>query len=169
MEGGKCLSSWCPALSSLQCLGKCYHFGATLFALEYFNNKNLKIFVDPLTCASHLSKWNVSRDSSTNFASIGETLAKIIKFVDNPFPELLRKNNYYDPCAPDDKHLDNDSLRTLKIDLQKCLLSSRFFLFDDFIHLFLNLFHSMVFKDTHREKAPWNKIPVLTKCRNMGI
>ena len=68
--------------------------------------------------------------------------------------ELLWKNNYYDPCAPDDKHLDNDSLRTLKINLQKCLLSSRFFLFDDFIHLFFNLFHSMVFKDTHREKAP---------------
>ena len=25
------------------------------------------------------------------------------------------------------------------------------------------------FKDTHREKAPSNKTPALTKCTNMGI
>ena len=27
----------------------------------------------------------------------------------------------------------------------------------------------MVIKDTHREKAPSNKTPALTKSRNMGI
>ena len=36
----------CPAGSSIKCLG-CYNIGAILFALEYFNRKNLKTFVEP--------------------------------------------------------------------------------------------------------------------------
>ena len=39
----------CPAGSSIKCLGKCNHVGAILFALEDFNRKNSKTFVEPLT------------------------------------------------------------------------------------------------------------------------
>ena len=66
------------------------------FPLEDFNGKNLKIFVKPLTCTSQLSKWNVSRDSSTNPVPIYKTLVKIIKFGDNPTTEVEPKNNCYD-------------------------------------------------------------------------
>ena len=64
----------CPAGSSINCLGKCNHVGATLFALEDFNRKDFKTFVEPLTCTSQLSKWNVPRDSSFNAAPIDKTL-----------------------------------------------------------------------------------------------
>ena len=67
-----------PAGSNIKCLGKCNHVGAILFTLEDFNRKNLKTFVEPLTCASQLSKWNVPRDSSTNPAPIGKILEKKI-------------------------------------------------------------------------------------------
>ena len=56
----------CPVGSSAMCLEKCNHVGAILFALEVFNRKNFKAFVEPLTCTSQLSKWNVPRDSLTN-------------------------------------------------------------------------------------------------------
>ena len=66
----------CPAGSSIKCLGKCKHVGAILFALEDFKRKHLKTFVEPLTCTSQLSKWNVPRDSSTNRAPFDKTLVK---------------------------------------------------------------------------------------------
>ena len=121
----------CPAGSSIKCLGKGNHVGAILFALEDFNRKNLKTFVEPLTCTSQLSKWNVPCDSSANPTPIDKTLVKEIKFGDNPSTEVEPKNSCYDPRAPNDKYLDDDSMNTLKRDLQKCLLSSGFFLFHD--------------------------------------
>ena len=56
---------------------------------------------------------------------------KKIKFGDNPSTGVEPKNNCCDPRAPNHKHLDNDSMNTLKRDLQKCLNSSGFFLFID--------------------------------------
>ena len=41
------------------------------------------------------------------------------------------KNNCYDPRAPNDKYRGNDSMNTLKGDLQKGLPSSGFFIFHD--------------------------------------
>ena len=117
-------ASTCPVGSSIKCLGKCNHVGAILFALEDFKRKKLKTFAEPLMCTSQLSKWNAPRNSSTNPAPIDKTL---VKFVDNPSTEVEPKNNYYDPRAPNDKYLDNDSMNTLKRDLQKCLPSSGFF------------------------------------------
>ena len=52
------------------------HVNAIPFALEDSNRKNLKTFVEPLTCTSQLSKWNVPRDSSTNPTPIDKTLVK---------------------------------------------------------------------------------------------
>ena len=121
----------CPAGSSIKCLGKCNHVGAILFALEDFNRKNLKTFAEPLTCTSQLSKWNVRRDSSTNPAPIDKTLVKKNKYGDNPSTEVEPKNNCYDTRSPNGKYLDNDSMNTLKRDLQKCLPSSAFSLFHD--------------------------------------
>ena len=42
----------------------------------------------------------------------------------------MPKNNCYDPRSPNDKYLDNDSMNTLKKDLQKCLNSCGLFLFN---------------------------------------
>ena len=53
------------------------------------------------------------------------------KFGDNPSKGVLSKNNCYDPRSPNDKYLDNDSMNTLKKDLQKFLNSCGLFLFDD--------------------------------------
>ena len=36
----------CPVGSSAMCLEKCNHVGAILFALEVFNGKNFKAFVN---------------------------------------------------------------------------------------------------------------------------
>ena len=44
----------CPAGSSVKCLVKCNHIGAIVFALEDFNRKSQKTFVEPLTCRSQL-------------------------------------------------------------------------------------------------------------------
>ena len=122
----------CSVGSSIKCLGKCNHVGAILFALEDFNRKKLKTFVEHLTCTSQLSKWNVPRDSSTNPPPpIDKTLVIKIKFGDNPSTEVEPKNNCYDPRATNDKYLDNDSTNTLKRDLQNCLPSSGFILFHD--------------------------------------
>ena len=44
------------------------------------------------------------------------------KFGDNPSKGVLSKNNCYDPRSPNDKYLDNDSMNTLKKDLQKFLI-----------------------------------------------
>ena len=121
----------CPAGSSVKCPGKCNHIGAIRFALEDFNRKNLKTFVELLTCAPQLRKWNLPRDSSSNPAPIDKTLLKKIKYGDNPSTEVEPKNNCYNPRAPNDKYLDNDNMNTLKRDLEKCLPSSGFFLFHD--------------------------------------
>ena len=80
--------------------------------------KKLKTFVEPLTCTSQLSKWNVPRDSSTNPALINKTLVKKIKFGDNPSTENEPKTNCYDPRAPYNKYLNNDGMSTLRRDLQ---------------------------------------------------
>ena len=53
------------------------------------------------------------------------------KFIDNPFTEVEPKSNCYDSLSPNDKHLDNDIMNTLKRNLQKFLLSNGFFLFHD--------------------------------------
>ena len=66
----------CPAGSSIKCLGKCNHVSTILFALKDFNRKNFKNFVQPLTCTSQLSKWNVPRDSLTNPAPVDKILVK---------------------------------------------------------------------------------------------
>ena len=102
------LSCW------IKCLRKCSYVGAILFALEDFNRRNFKAFVERLTCTAQLSKWNVPPDSSTNLAPIGKTPVKNIKFGDNPSTEVEPKNNCYDPRAPSDKYLDNNSMNTLK-------------------------------------------------------
>ena len=94
------------------------------------NRKNIKTFVEPLTCTSHLSKWNVPRYSSTNPAPIDRTYWKL-KLKGNPSTEVEPKNKCCDPLVSNDKYLDNDSINTLKRDLQKCLPSSGFFLFHD--------------------------------------
>ena len=70
-----------------------------------------------MTCTFQLSKWNVSRDKN---------LVKKIKFGDNPSTDVVPKNNY-DPSAPNDTYLGNDSMNRLKRDLQKFLPSSGFF------------------------------------------
>ena len=111
----------CPARSGIKCLGKCNDVGAILFALEEFNRKKLKTFVEPLTCTSHLSKWNVSLHSSANPAPIDKTLVKKIKLGDSLSAEFEPKNNCYDARTTHDQYLDNDSINTLKRDLQKCL------------------------------------------------
>ena len=64
----------CPGGSSIKCLGNCNHVGAIFFALEDFYRTNLKTFVEPLTCTTQLSKWNVPRDSSTNPAPIDKII-----------------------------------------------------------------------------------------------
>ena len=46
---------------SVKSLGKFNHVGAILFALKYFNRKNLKNFVELLMCTSQFSNWNVPR------------------------------------------------------------------------------------------------------------
>ena len=46
------------------------------FVLENFNGKNFKTFVETLTGIFQLSKWNISRDSLTNPASIDKILVK---------------------------------------------------------------------------------------------
>ena len=102
------LSCW------IKCLRTCSCVGAILFALEDFNRRNFKAFVERLTCTAQLSKWNVPPDSSTNLAPIGKTPVKNIKFGDNPSTEVEPKNNCYDPRAPSDKYLDNNSMNTLK-------------------------------------------------------
>ena len=56
---------------------------------------------------------------------------KKIKFGGNPSTEIEPKSNCYYPRAPNDKYLDNDSLNTLKRDLEICLPSNGCFLFDD--------------------------------------
>ena len=111
----------CPAGSSVKCLGKCNHPGATLFVLEVFNRKNLKTSVEPLRCTTQFSKWNVPHDFSTNLVYIEKTLVKKIKFGEP-------KNNCHDPGIPNDKYLDNDSMNPLKRELQKYLPSSGFFI-----------------------------------------
>ena len=118
----------CPTGSSIKCLGKCNLVGAILFVFEDFNRKKLKTFVEPLTCTSNLSKWNVPRDFLTNPAPIDKTIVKKIKFGENPSTEVEPKNNCYDPHVPNDKYLDHDSMNTLKRDLQKYLPSSGFFI-----------------------------------------
>ena len=66
----------CLAVSCINCLGKCNHIGAILFALEDFNRNNLKTFVEPLTCTSQLSKWNGPHYSSINSAPVDKTVVK---------------------------------------------------------------------------------------------
>ena len=66
----------CPAGSSAKGFGKCNHVGAIYFALEDFNRRNLKCFVEPLTGTFQLSRWNVPHDSSTYPAPIDKTLVK---------------------------------------------------------------------------------------------
>ena len=56
---------------------------------------------------------------------------KKIKFGDSSSTEIEPKSNCYYPRAPNDKYLDNDSLNTLKRDLQICLPSNGCFLLDD--------------------------------------
>ena len=105
----------CLAGSSVKCLGKCnHHVGAIFFALEDFNRKKLKRFVEPLTYTSQLSKQNIPRDPSSNPAPIDKTLVRIIKFGDNTSTEVEPKNQFYDPRAPNKKYLDNNSMNTLK-------------------------------------------------------
>ena len=82
-----------------------------------------------MTYTSQLSKWNVSRDSLTNPAPIDKTLVKNISGDNSLFTEVEPKNNCYDSCASNDKHLDNDSMNTMKRDLQKCLPFRGFFVF----------------------------------------
>ena len=64
---------------------------------------------------------------STNSAPIDKTLVKKIKFGDNLSTGAEPKDNCYDPRSANDKYRDNDSMNTLKRDLQKCLPSSGFF------------------------------------------
>ena len=59
---------------------------------------------------------------------LDKTLVKNIRFGDNPSTEVKPGNNCYEPHAPNDKHLGNDSTNTLKRDLQKCLPSRGFFI-----------------------------------------
>ena len=66
----------CLAVSCINCLGKCNHIGAILFALEDFNRNNLKTFVEPLTCTSQLSKWNGPHYSSINSAPVDKIVVK---------------------------------------------------------------------------------------------
>ena len=61
---------------SVKSLGKFNHVGAILFALKDFNRKNLKNFVELLTCTSQFSNWNVPRGSSTYPTAIDKTLLK---------------------------------------------------------------------------------------------
>ena len=83
--------------------------------MEDFSRKKIKAFVEPLTCTSQLSRWNVPHDSLNNPAPINKTIVKKkIKFGDNPSTEVEQKTNCYDPRAPNDKYLDNDSMNTLK-------------------------------------------------------
>ena len=121
----------CPAGSSIKSLGKCNHVGVILFALEDFNRKNLKFFVEPLTCKSQLSKWNVPRDSSTNFIPIDKTHVKKINLETTRPQKLNQKIIVMTHVHQNDKYVDNDSMNTLKRDLQKCLPSSGYFLFHD--------------------------------------
>ena len=80
----------CPVGSSIKCLGKCNHVDAILFTLEDFNRKNLKTFVEPLTCTSQLSIWNVRRDSSTNPSPIDKSLVKKIN-METTRPQKLNQ------------------------------------------------------------------------------
>ena len=118
----------------------CNHVSAILHALEDFNRKKLKTFVEPLTCTSHSSnldvlwtrillKWNVLRDPSINLTFTDKTHVKKSKFGGNLSTEVLPKNNCYDSRAPNDKHLDNDSMNTLKRELQKSLPFIGFFFY----------------------------------------
>ena len=70
------MAAACLAGSSAKRFGKCNHVGAIYFALEDLNRRNLKLFVEPLTGAFQLSKWNVPRDSSTYPAPIDKSLVK---------------------------------------------------------------------------------------------
>ena len=75
--------------------------------------KKLKPLLEPLTCTPLLSNWNVPRYSLANPAPIDKTLVKI-KFRDNLSTEVEQKNNFNDPRAPKERHLDIDSMKTLK-------------------------------------------------------
>ena len=88
-----------------------------LFALEDFNRKNLKTFVEPLMCTSQLSKWNIPCDASTNVAHIDKTLSKNFN-LETVCPQNLNQKIMLWPSAPNEKYLDNDSMSTLKRDLQ---------------------------------------------------
>ena len=84
-----------------------------------------------MTSTSQLSKENVPHNSSTNPAPFKKALVKKnkLKFRNNPSTEVEPENNPCDPRQLNDKYLDNDSMKTLKRDLQKYLPSSGFFLF----------------------------------------
>ena len=86
---------------------------------------------------------NIPCDSSINPAHIDKTRVRKIKFGDNLSTEVEPKNICYDPHTPNDKHLGNDSMNTLKKELQKCLLSKGFFLFHD---IFISSFVQKIMK-----------------------
>ena len=136
----------CPAGSSV--------FGNAVVLVLYFLlwkilTRNFKAFVEPLTCTAQLSKWNVPPDSSTNLAPIDKTPVKNIKFGDNPSTEVEPKNNCYDPRAPSDKYLDNNSMNTLKR-LPEVSTFQWIFLFHDI--------ESKFSKNSEKEEIEWEVV-----------
>ncbi|XP_065067599.1 uncharacterized protein LOC135693141 [Rhopilema esculentum] len=121
----------CPAGIGLGGFGNCNHVGAVLFALEVFNRKGLQKCLEPVSCTSMLSSWNVpSASQIVNPMPIDEVVIKKIKFgIDNQ--SQVSKYNIYDPRAIADQQVNENSVVILTSKLSSLIPNSCYFGFHD--------------------------------------
>ena len=121
----------CPAGIGLGGFGNCNHVGAVLLPLEDFNRKGLQKCLEPVSCTSMLSSWNVPSASQIVIPMpIDEVVIKKIKFgIDNQ--SQVSKYNIYDPRAIADQQVNENSVVILTSKLSSLIPNSCYFGFHD--------------------------------------
>lgn len=120
----------CPAGLGRLGKGKCNHVGGVLFAIEDFTRRGLQKHAEPLSCTSRLSVWVVPRNQSVAAKPLDQVLIRKIRFGKKNIrlqPKIIK----FDPRAPNQRTIEEESFKTFSESLQNCLPASSFFLFHD--------------------------------------